>query len=87
MKERERDKREGETETERGGGRNGERESEVAVEERERTDRKWNSEAESERVLHVCRFPALSGPCQPVIYGTETGSSLRCQLSIVTTDS
>ena len=42
---------------------------------------------ESKRVLHVCWFPALSGPCQPVIYGTETGSSLRCQLSIVTTDS
>lgn len=39
------------------------------------------------KVLHVCWFPALSGPCQPVIYGTETGSSLLCQLCIVTTDS
>lgn len=40
-----------------------------------------------QKVLHVCWFPALSGPCQPVIYGTQTGSSLLCQLCIVTADS
>lgn len=42
--------------------------------------------AETESVACVL-VPSLSGSCQPVIYGTETGSSLLCQLRIVTTDS
>ena len=41
--------------------------------------------AESECCMCVGSQPVRA--CQPVIYGTETGSSLLCQLSIVTTDS
>lgn len=54
---------------------------------REEKEKGTAEKTENKQVLHVWWFPALSGPCQPVIYGTETGSSLRCQLSIVTTDS
>lgn len=65
------------------------KEKEWAVEKEAETRKKreQSRETESKQVLHVCWFPALSGPCQAVIYGTETGSSLCCQLSIVTTDS
>ena len=90
IKERQGEGREG-TRTDRERERERKREWKIKTEKRVSSGKRGREEkekgTESKRVLHVCWFPALSGPCQPVIYGTETGSSLRCQLSIVTTDS